>query len=270
MISIKHENIPIHLKNSMFFEGLDCDDNESFEIQEKYFKKDLIINSKKDFISLIETLKFWDCKNKPEIEINTLGNLILNIEESKKISEEMEANYFFQFLNYDFISLEKHVKGKFSEYEETMKYIFDDKITEKKLFKIYSIYEISKKYLMQYLFSKITDSIERKIFVLICILNNDGDSLFLFNKGHILNNYEIWRLILRDGADNVLRYMLKKKIVYGTLEKNVNNIERRLLMYQSCKNSSYQTKKFFIGYVPKIPDDLSGFYRCISLFREYY
>jgi len=262
MISIKPKDIPIYLKNSMFFEGLDFDD-ESFEIEEKYFKRDLIINSKEDFIHLIETLKFWDCKTKAEIPIDSVYNLILNIKENKIILKNMKARFFFPFLKYDFDSVDKLVKE--DEYQELMEYFFDNKISEKELFKIYCIYEISKRYSMQYLFSQITDSTEQEILVLICFFNNCS----FFDKPDLFNNYKIWGKVLSYAKDNILRYMLKNDIYYDSFEKNVRKIqlEKELVPYQ---------KKYYEHYIKNadrmkkegIFDD-DNYFRSIELLREH-
>lgn len=73
----------------------------------------------------------------------------------------MKARLFFPFLKYDFDSLNKHVKGELPKYQELIEYFFENKITEKQLFKIYCIYEISRNYSIKYLFSQIIDSTEQ-------------------------------------------------------------------------------------------------------------
>lgn len=61
MISIKKYQIPKYLHNSNLYKNLD-DDEDSFEIPKKNFKKDEIINDLSDFNKLIDCICYFDGK----------------------------------------------------------------------------------------------------------------------------------------------------------------------------------------------------------------
>lgn len=103
MERLNSENVPEHLKGGELFNNL------PFEIETRYFKKDLIVSSKEDFIWLIDTFKHWKSKN-VELPLDTIGEFIMKRNVIKPILEEKEMMEYFKFMSLDFDSIFKSAK----------------------------------------------------------------------------------------------------------------------------------------------------------------
>ena len=63
-ISLTINNIPDYLKESKLYENIESDD--SFDIPEEFFKKELIINTFDDLVSYIKIFDYWIINKIPD------------------------------------------------------------------------------------------------------------------------------------------------------------------------------------------------------------
>lgn len=74
----------------------------------------------------------------------------------------------------------------------------------------------------------------------ICFFNNCSLFDSLFDKPNLFNNYKIWKKVLSNGKDNILRYMLKHEIAYESLENNISYIKLYLIPYRKKRSEQYK------------------------------
>lgn len=257
-------DIPDHLKNSLFYESLSKNDS-SFQIENRYFKKDLIVTSDEDLIHLINTINFWGCCNfKPPIE--TVGYIISRKNTIEHILKEMGAEHFFNFIKLDFDLIRKYVDEDFDGYEESMISIFEIKITKKHLFKIYAVHTIATECNMTYLYLQITDPSMQKLFVVNCVATDDKFALVTFQNSNLLNNCKIWKKVLNGGHKNVLEYMIENKFVYGLCKNAVNYIKE----CQACYINQFDYEHVSLKSMKIINKQDEKYTECIELINLYF
>jgi len=66
MWKIRCSDVPSFLRDGSFFQNLDLEDQDTFEVPEDSFKPDLVIDSERDLSLLLRTVQFWGL---PEIPI---------------------------------------------------------------------------------------------------------------------------------------------------------------------------------------------------------
>ena len=59
MLTIRRSDVPQYLYNSSLFENLDPDDDETFQVPEECFQRDLHFDCQEDLTHYLQSLRYW-------------------------------------------------------------------------------------------------------------------------------------------------------------------------------------------------------------------
>lgn len=268
-IYITIKDIPDSFKDTFFYDSLDKDDETRFEINKKCFKTDFNINNKEDLENFVNTLRFWGFKYSIKLNIKTVGYLVEKVYNVKSVLKEMNSENMevFNFLKLDFEIIKKYSEDDFMDYKKSMFLCYGVNITEKQLFKIYciSIMATENNYFYSYLYNQITNHIEQKLLVYVCVCNNDKKSLEQINRLDLLKNDKVWRKVLNGAKDEVLEYMLNNKIVFGKLKKEIEYLKLTKNQYEDMYDFDYMSQKS----INKIKEQSNKYNNCIKNLKNH-
>eukprot|EP01032_Pedospumella_encystans_P013709 gene13709-15764_t len=95
-------DVPAYLRNGSFFQNLNKEDDDAFEVPENYIKNDPIVESLKDLKLLLRTTRFWGLAEMPpegiecilrHADITDLEDLLLEFPELCKILQVKMASF---------------------------------------------------------------------------------------------------------------------------------------------------------------------------------
>lgn len=268
-IYITIKDIPDSFKDTFFYESLNKDDETPFEINKKCFKIVFDINNNQDLENFVNTLRFWGFKYSIELNIKSVGYLVQNVYNVKSLLKDMnyENMEVFKFLNLDFELIKTYSEDDFMDYKKSMFLCYGVNITEKQLFKIYciTIMATENKYFYSYLYNQITNHIEQKLLVYVCVCNNDRKSLEKINRLDLLKYEKIWRKVLNSANDEVLEYMLNNKIVYGKLQKEIQYLKLTKSQYEDM----YDYEHMSLKTINKIKEQSNKYNDCIKILKNH-
>lgn len=70
MLKIRCSDVPTFLGEGSFFQNLDLEDEDEFEVPEDSFKPDLVIDSHRDLLLLLNMVLFWGLSEVP-VEVSS-------------------------------------------------------------------------------------------------------------------------------------------------------------------------------------------------------